>query len=919
MRAPALRVGTRGKGIYGASWEGPRTRPEGRRPVRLMHTSRWLAGAALLLALGVQAPVHAQGTVVNTATITPPAGVNEPDCGLPSPVDCAGDNTSTVSAPVWVDAVAKSAEPPSGTSVLRGQTVTYTLTVAVTNAATTAPIVLQDQLSAGLVFGEVLSAGPFVTGGGGNTRSFTLPAGTPVGTHALRYTATVAAASGTVANTVTAPGCTAGSCSTTHPIGGVTVAKLLTSESGTQAGLAEFAETLGYTITVTNADAQVASNYRFNENVPAGATLVGVDGATGFAGPVVGPATVPLVVAQVPAGGTATVTVRFRIADAPPAGQTEIVNRIDGGNVDSALCGARCVVTTPLEQATAMRIVKSVAVREVRIGDLVRYTLRVANAGAIDIVDGRILDTPPPGFSYVAGSMAVADRDGAFTLGSAQTPLQIGGLDIAIGQEAQISYLLRVGAGVRQGVHRNQAQAVDRRGWPISNTATAQVTVAADPLLDESLILGTVFDDRDGDGWQDPASLTEVRVQGGFVPEAYIADSTEIDRGQGFVPVPDASAPLLHGIDLGRIAGRQSEADVPENHQLVLRQRLRRLEFRDDFVLHSAQGVRLYMDAAGSTRIEREGDAAKGLNGALPEVHREVALGEGGYVVDYVLRNLGVDERGIAGVRIASAEGLLMETDAYGRYHLLGISGGTQGFGRNFVLKLDPATLPAGAELSTPNPLVRRITPGLPVRFDFGVRLPVQRVGGQTAPADIVLGEALFQPGQATLDPALAGALDALARRLQGEGGELVLAAGSDTALALARAHAVRSALQPRLQAASARLLRVVLRQRDESTGAPLAAQLQGGVLLGSAWFEPGQAALRPAAGPLLRQLVQQLQQEGGGRVEIDGEGGRALAMARAEAVHAALQPLLAALPDTVRLRVQVAPATATPAAGGQR
>ncbi|CAN7632899.1 hypothetical protein LJR039_004779 [Pseudorhodoferax sp. LjRoot39] len=889
--------------------------------MRLTRFGRWLAWAALLLALWAHGLVQAQVTVGNTATITPPAGVNEPDCGLPGPSDCAGDNTSTVTAPVWVDAVAKSAEPASGTSVQSGQTITYMLTVAVANAATTAPIVLQDQLSAGLVFGQVLSAGPFALAGSGNTRSFTLPAGTPVGTHALRYTATVAAASGTVSNTVTAPGCTAGSCSTAHPVGGVTVAKLLTSESGQQAGLAEFAETLGYTVTVTNADAQLASNYRFNENVPAGATLVGVDGAAGFAGTVTGPATVPLVVAQVPAGGTATVAVRFRIADAPPAGQTEIVNRIDGGDVDTPQCGARCVVTTPLEQPTAMRIVKSVAVREVRIGDLVRYTLRVANAGAIDIVDGRILDTPPPGFSYVAGSMAVADRDGAFTLGSAQTPLQIGGIDIATGREAVISYLLRVGAGVRQGVHRNQAQAVDRRGWPISNTATAQVTVVADPLLDESLILGTVFDDRDGDGWQDPASLTGVRAQGGFAPEAYIAGSTEIDHGQGFVPVPealqDASAPLLHGLDLGRIDGRQSEADAPENHQVVLRQRLRTLAFVDGFVLRSAQGVHLHMDAAGQTRLEREGDAAKGLNGALPSVRREVALGEGGYVVDYVLRNLGVDERGIPGVRIASAEGLLIETDPYGRYHLIGISGGTQGFGRNFVLKVDPATLPAGAEPSTPNPLVRRITPGLPVRFDFGVRLPVQRVGGAAQPADIVLGEALFQPGQATLNPAHAGALDALAGQLQGEGagGELVLAAGSDPTLALARAHAVRSALLPRLQTASARVLRVVLR---DATGAPLATQLQGGVLLGSAWFAPGQAALRPIAGPLLRQLAQQLQQDGGGRVVVAREAGAALAMARAQSVHAALQPLLADAPEAVRLRVQVAPEMPTTPTGGQ-
>lgn len=878
---------------------------------------KWLRRLSLGLVLVgwcFAAAAQTPDTVTNSASITPPAGVHDPDCGQPGPADCGGNNGSSTSAPLWVDAVTKSADPASGTSVQAGQTITYTLTITVANAPTTAPIVLQDQLGTGLMFGSVVSPGPFVAGGSGSTRSFTLPAGTPVGVYAVRYTAMVAdGASGKVSNVVSAPGCTAGNCSTVHPLGGVVVAKRLSSESGTQSGLAEFGETLGYTITLTNGDAAPAANYRFNENVPAGATLVGVDGASGFASPVVGPAVVPLLVAQVPANGIASVAVRFRIADSPPAGLAAIVNRIDGGDIDSTICGARCTVTTPLEQPTAMRLVKSVAVREAHVGDLVRYTLRVANAGAVDIVNGSILDTPPPGFSYVAGSMTVADRDGAFTLGGAQTPLQIGGIDIATGQEAVISYLLRVGAGVRQGIYTNQAQAVDRRGWPISNVATAQVSIVADPLLDESLILGTVFDDRDGDGWQAPASLSGVRVQGGFASEAYVAGSTEIDRGQGFVAWPDAlpddGAPLLKGLALGRIAGRESEADVPQNHQLVLRQRLRALDFRDDFQLRSAQGVSLLMDAAGTTRLEREGDAAKGLNGALPSVERRVAVGGGGYVVDYVLRNLGVDERGIPGVRVASAEGLLMETDAYGRYHLLGIDGGAQAFGRNFVLKVDPATLPADAEFSTPNPLVRRITPGLPVRFDFGVKLPLRRQGSAPVPADILLGEALFEAGQATLNPAHAAVLNELAARLQaqGGGGELLLPARDDDAsLALARAHALRAALLPRLQPAAARAVRVVLRPAGE--GAPLGALTQGGVLLGAVWFEPGQAALRPSAAPLLHTLAQQLDQDGGGRVEIAQDPGGTpadLAMARARAVYAALA---AELPAAVRSRVEVAP-----------
>jgi hypothetical protein len=83
-----------------------------------------------------------------------------------------------------------------------------------------------------------------------------------------------------------------------------------------------------------------------------------------------------------------------------------------------------------------------------------------------------------------------------------------------------------------------------------------------------------------------------------------------------------------------------------------------------------------------------------------------------------------VGECGLPGVRIASVEGLLVETDAWGRYHLVDIDGGPAERGRNFLLKVDPATLPVGWHLTTDNPLLRRITPGLPVRFDWGVQMP---------------------------------------------------------------------------------------------------------------------------------------------------------------------------------------------------
>ncbi len=62
-------------------------------------------------------------------------------------------------------------------------------------------------------------------------------------------------------------------------------------------------------------------------------------------------------------------------------------------------------------------------------------------------------------------------------------------------------------------------------------------------------------------------------------------------------------------------------------------------------------------------------------------------------------------EAGIAGVRLATVTGLLMETDGYGRFHLPDM-GESQNWSQNFIVKVDKASLPEGAKLTTENPRV---------------------------------------------------------------------------------------------------------------------------------------------------------------------------------------------------------------------
>jgi uncharacterized repeat protein (TIGR01451 family) len=321
--------------------------------------------------------------------------------------------------------------------------------------------------------------------------------------------------------------------------------------------------------------------------------------------------------------------------------------------------------------AVVLRLTKQATQRSVQVGDVVRYVVTVKNMGDIDALGVTLLDTLPSGFTFIPGGFEVRDADNA-ARASGVAPLRIDGLDVPAGGSATLVYYLRVGAGVGLGVHTNRITAADVLGTTISNVAAADVEVIGDPLLDESLVIGSVFDDRNGNGIQDDG------------------------------------------------------------------------------------------------------------------------------------------ERGIPGVRVVSVEGLVIETDAYGRYHLVGINGG-QARGRNFILKVDPSTLPAEARFTTRNPLLRRITPGLPVRFDFGVALPEGRIGAGPPLQVLEVGEALFVPGQATLVATAEPVLAHAARTLDAQGGgQINVAVGQATpALAAQRAEVLRDAVLPRLPAAVAARVQV--------------------------------------------------------------------------------------------------------------
>jgi uncharacterized repeat protein (TIGR01451 family) len=76
-------------------------------------------------------------------------------------------------------------------------------------------------------------------------------------------------------------------------------------------------------------------------------------------------------------------------------------------------------------------------------------------------------------------------------------------------------------------------------------------------------------------------------------------------------------------------------------------------------------------------------------------------------------------EAGLPGVRLITPDGLAITTDQYGRFSVP-CAALPADIGSNFMLKLDTRTLPSGYRLTTENPRVVRLTPGMITKLNFG-------------------------------------------------------------------------------------------------------------------------------------------------------------------------------------------------------
>ncbi|MBN8728706.1 MAG: DUF11 domain-containing protein, partial [Xanthomonadales bacterium] len=343
------------------------------------------AGQSLAFNFNYVVAASNPGPIPVTTTI----GATNETPGAPAPNTAAAQ--TVVAKPVI--SVAKSADPADGSSVVIGDTITYTVAVTIQSAPLTAQFTLTDTLGPGLTFGGVASSSPGLACSGSLT--CTLPTGTATGTYSVSYTATVNNAAGSsVANQVTATGGggtnppTCDPCSTSHPIPSPHLTIDKTGPASAAIGVP-----FDYTITVTNTGTgNATANTTVTDVIPAGLTINSCIPSCSASGQTVTWTVSP---SSLLAGGFVTLIVNVTPTTAAVPSVTNTAT-VDGGGDPACPIGTPCSsppVVTPITWTAGIDLVKTVtSTGPYGLGSTITYSLVATNTGTAPLSNVSISD-----------------------------------------------------------------------------------------------------------------------------------------------------------------------------------------------------------------------------------------------------------------------------------------------------------------------------------------------------------------------------------------------------------------------------------------------------------------------------------------------------------------------------------------------
>ncbi|MDY0947154.1 hypothetical protein SOM11_14250 [Frigoribacterium sp. CFBP9039] len=285
--------------------------------------------------------------------------------------------------------VNKTATPESGTALLPGQTVTYTVVLSNTDGTAPAEVDKTDDLS-GVLDDATITTAPVVTSGTPLTLgpvsdgSFRITGVIPVGGQTtLTYTVTVNdpdtgdhVMSNYVVDTGTAPPgeCVAGDTScTVHPVSELTLTKTATPSAPAQYTVGQ---TVDYSFVAENTGGSALSDVTVTD--------------TGFTGSgTLGPIT-PASVATLAIGETATFTAAYTLtqADVDRGSTSNTATATGTPPTGDPVTSPPSTATIPVTPGPALRVAKTADTTEItEAGQTVTYSFVVTNTGTVTITD----------------------------------------------------------------------------------------------------------------------------------------------------------------------------------------------------------------------------------------------------------------------------------------------------------------------------------------------------------------------------------------------------------------------------------------------------------------------------------------------------------------------------------------------------
>ena len=169
-------------------------------------------------------------------------------------------------------------------------------------------------------------------------------------------------------------------------------------------------------------------------------------------------------------------------------------------------------VNLPATEPSFVKITKQAMLHQVRRGDRVPYIIKVENTSSSNAGPVHVIDTMPSGFRYVAETAVVNGEK--FEPEISGRRLQFKNLKLGPNSTIEIRLELLVLSSAGPGKHINIASVTDKDGKPVAPDAQALVEIMSEPVFDCGEIIGTVFDDKNRNGYQDEGEkgLPGVRV-----------------------------------------------------------------------------------------------------------------------------------------------------------------------------------------------------------------------------------------------------------------------------------------------------------------------------------------------------------------------------------------------------------------------